>query len=207
MNMKSVIYSWLVLFLITCAGQAANTHQLPRPEKLIVKSWYKKMAELELEDTEPLKYMQMDVNFDGEPEIIVLGRGGYGPQAILVFKPSADSLMCINELIDGYDDIGYAPGGFEFKIHDNHDGPEERHISTYFNRFVNGEMVLNGVSVMTIRCGEEENDVSYDCSIVDRVIPWEKYRCLVPEPKNRLYELAGNSKNWKSFTVSTARPK
>lgn len=206
--MKSVIYSWLVIFLTTCACHAANTHRCSIPEKVIVKSWFQKMAELEMGDTKPLKYMQMDVNFDGEQEVIVLGRGGYGGfQAMLVFKPSADSLICINELTDGFFNVGYAPGGYVFSTYHRSDGTDIEEFSTDVYRIVDGKTVMTGSCYVTARLNEEESEESYECSINDQSVSYEKYCLIVPTPKIWLTELVDNSKRWKSFTVSTAAPK
>ncbi len=163
--------------LMAVAAMTAQTESplLPCPASELQDAWNEAFQELASEDS-PDRYIVRDVDSDGTDEIVAMGDERH---FLAVFRPTPQGLLVLGCVMDSYEDLGYAPGGWSFMQHDFHDGPEKRTIWTSFTQDQAGTIVMEGMAQVVYHMEEGvEDEGCY--SINDRDVSALEYGRTVP---------------------------
>lgn len=188
--MKKTIIT-LALGLVTAMAMTAQIERplLPCSTEELNEAWNQTFLENAWDDSAG-RYIVRDVDGDGVEEIVAMGDQHH---FLAVFRPTSEGLLMIGNVIDGYEDLGFAPGGWAFMRHDFHDGPEKRTIWTSCTRDVDGKIVVEGMAQVVYHVEEGTEEGEYYLN--DKSVTTQEYYSLVPLEEDVIW--CGEMNGWR----------
>ena len=179
----------LALGLVTALAMTARDESplLPCTHEELIDAWSMTFLEYAQDDSAD-RYIVRDVDGDGIEEIVVMGDEH---NFLAVFRPTDEGLLMLGNVMDGYDDLGFAPGGWAFMRHDFHDGPEKRTIWTSCTHDVDGQIVTEGFAQVVYHTEEGTEEGEY--SLNNENVTTQEYYSVVPLEEDVIWcsELTG----------------